>query len=157
MSTQSNLIEAGNVMANLLTTANFDDLMRPAMETLADDDERRVRLSAAFAEMAAVRDLAVDNWLKHRKFAMNRFPSVYHDFQPTIWSRVSFGDTVYIDNWQSGEFPLADPKISGPYLVNDRKNHYLFKMGSDWRAIFMHYPNNLLVEKAEEDNDGLAR
>lgn len=63
------------------------------------------------------------------------------------WAEVSEGETVWIDNYQDGKYPQANPRISGPYTVISR--HYR-TLRTQWGWVpertFMHYPNNLLVE-----------
>lgn len=77
---------------------------------------------------------------------------LYDGYQPVTWDDLRDEDVVYIDNYQHGRFPLADPKLSGPYRVfdvQDRRLYYNKQIGRGERAwtikhSFMHYPNNLL-------------
>jgi hypothetical protein len=82
------------------------------------------------------------------------------DYKPglvrTCWSDVSLGDTVYIDNYQDGEFPSANPKVCGPFTVV--KGNGCGRCLKGKRGTFMHYPNNLLrrsnhgQEKSQEES-----
>jgi hypothetical protein len=64
------------------------------------------------------------------------------------WDEVTVGDVVYLDNYEGGLYPAADPKVSGPFVVTDADTRTL----SDRRSrrgpvVFLHYPTNLLVLK----------
>ena len=65
------------------------------------------------------------------------------------WNDVKIGDTVYIDNYQDGQFPKANPRISGPFKVvrGNGTGRCLQTMKKKWKhqRTFMHYPNNLLI------------
>jgi hypothetical protein len=64
-------------------------------------------------------------------------------FKRVTWDDVAIGDVVYIDNYQDGKFPHADPKISGPFTVavgNGCGRWLDTKKGTG----FGYYPNNLL-------------
>ena len=41
----------------------------------------------------------------------------YPGYIKVKWSEVTIGDIVFIDNFQRGKFPRANPHISGPYTV----------------------------------------
>lgn len=62
------------------------------------------------------------------------------------WADVTVGDIVYIDNYQDGDFPRANPQVSGPYTVHHVGNRVLRTIGRRFDSSFMHYPNNLLTE-----------
>ena len=70
--------------------------------------------------------------------------------KPTTWNNIKIGDTIYIDNYQNGQFPKADPQISGPFKVvkGNGCGRCLQTMRKDWKQqrTFMHYPNNLLIK-----------
>jgi len=62
------------------------------------------------------------------------------------WDEVKLGDTVYIDNYQDGKFPKANPRIGGPFeVVKGNGCGRCLKTQSG--KTFMHYPNNLLKGK----------
>ncbi len=45
--------------------------------------------------------------------------------KPTTWDQLKPGDCVWIDNYQDGKFPTANPKLSGPYRVMSLKYRQL--------------------------------
>jgi hypothetical protein len=51
--------------------------------------------------------------------------NVYNGYQAVTWEQVQVLDEIFIDNYQHGAFPKANPKISGPYLITDRKGRWL--------------------------------
>lgn len=61
---------------------------------------------------------------------------------PVKWADASIGDEVWVDNYQNGKYPQADPKISGPFTVakGNGSGRWLEKNGRG----FIHYPENLL-------------
>ena len=60
------------------------------------------------------------------------------------WNDVAIGDTVFVDNYQDGQFPKASPKVSGPFtvIVGNGCGRCL---RTNKGRMFMHYPNNLLI------------
>lgn len=63
------------------------------------------------------------------------------------WDDVQPGDIVFIDNYEDGKFPRADPKISGPYVVKTVKDRRLeTTWNRRYQSTFSYYPNNLLRE-----------
>jgi hypothetical protein len=65
---------------------------------------------------------------------------------PATWADVSPGQTVYIDNYEGGRFPQANPRTSGPYVVVSTTRRLLRHANpSKHQAPFMHYPGNLLA------------
>jgi len=80
-------------------------------------------------------------------------------FRKATWKEVKIGDVVYIDNFEDGKFPRANPRISGPYtvVVGNGCGHCLSNAPVNTPAakterVFMHYPDNLLVEIPKSPN-----
>ena len=77
-------------------------------------------------------------------------------FVSITWADVQDGDTVYIDNYQGGEFPSANPRVSGPYRIVNTKERQLETIGwtlSNGYSLerkFFYYPNGLLRRKSQE-------
>jgi hypothetical protein len=73
-------------------------------------------------------------------------------FEHVAWADVKKGDTVYIDNYQDGKFPLANPRVSGPYTVIDTETRTLetqwlvkwMGRGEGIKKTFRSCPENLL-------------
>lgn len=63
------------------------------------------------------------------------------------WQDVQIGDTVYIDNYESGLYPSADPRISGPYIVCSPKAHLLISKGRRYDTKFAQYRRSLILEE----------
>jgi len=63
------------------------------------------------------------------------------------WKDVKIGDTVFIDNYEDGKFPKANPRICGPFTVVVSNGCGRCLRNKNGRE-FMHYPDNLL--KGEE-------
>jgi hypothetical protein len=82
--------------------------------------------------------------------------SLYDGYERVSWRDVKDGDTVWIDNFEHGKFPKADPKISGPYIVESVERRILrttwnvkfLGRGKGSPRSFMHYPNNLLRKES---------
>lgn len=72
-----------------------------------------------------------------------RYVIVQLDFKPVTWDDVTIGDVVYIDNYQNGKFPDANPKVSGPFKVAKGNGCGRWLENNKGRGM-MHYPNNLL-------------
>ena len=72
---------------------------------------------------------------------------IYDDFVDVSWSDVQDGDRVWIDNYEKGEKPLANPLISGPYLVVSVDRRTLRTLFGKLQRTMMHYPNNLLKSR----------
>jgi hypothetical protein len=66
------------------------------------------------------------------------------DVNPVLWDNVSLGDTVYIDNYQHGARPKANPRIGGPFKVV-RGNGCGRCLQNIKGSTFMHYPEDLAV------------
>ncbi len=66
-------------------------------------------------------------------------------FRKVTWKDVKIGDVVYVDEYEDGKYPKADPRITGPYtvIVGNGCGHCL---ESAFGRFLMHYPDNLLVE-----------
>lgn len=73
---------------------------------------------------------------------MSNRNKIYEGVRRIDWSKVQPGQQVYIDNFQAGQFPDANPRISGPYTVVDVEGRQLRQRVSG--RVFMHYPENLL-------------
>lgn len=74
--------------------------------------------------------------------------SIYEKYTNITWADVKRDDIVFIDNWQNGLFPKADPKISGPYRVENTHFRWLETINPSFRfqRSLGHLPNNLLRE-----------
>jgi hypothetical protein len=68
------------------------------------------------------------------------------------WKDVKIGETVFIDNYENGKFPSADPRISGPYTVEVGNGCGRWLKNPRNGRGFMHYPDNLLVEIPKSPN-----
>jgi hypothetical protein len=77
---------------------------------------------------------------------MEHFDIIQEDFHHVTWDDVKIGDVVYIDNYQSGKFPKANPKVSGPMTVVKGNGWCGRCLQNVSGRTFMHYPNNLLME-----------
>jgi hypothetical protein len=72
-------------------------------------------------------------------------------YRKVTWSEVTVGDVVYLDNYEGGLYPDADPKVSGPFVVIDADTRTLSDRRSPRRpVVFLHYPTNLLVLEENE-------
>lgn len=81
----------------------------------------------------------------------NTEPEYRKGYKHATWSDVQDGQTVWIDNYQDGEFPQASPLISGPYRVVSVQRRMLQAPSSQRRRtarLFTYYPNNLLVQES---------
>jgi len=67
-------------------------------------------------------------------------------YRSVKWADLKPGDQVYIDNYQGGRFPNAQPRISGPYYVHHVKGRLLKFRGAKRDRLFAHFPENLVVE-----------
>jgi hypothetical protein len=73
-------------------------------------------------------------------------------FRSIAWDAVRIGDVVFIDNYEAGKYPLANPKTSGPFEVakgNGCGRCLKCLVGPAKGCVFMHYPNNLLMKVAK--------
>lgn len=61
------------------------------------------------------------------------------------WKDVAEGDTVYIDEYENGRYPKANPRTTGPYTVVCVRTRTLRNQNNG--RTMMHYPDNLLSEK----------
>lgn len=78
---------------------------------------------------------------------MTDLTATYDGYSNVTWNDVQDGQTVYIDNYQRGEKPLASPRISGPYTVQNACNRRLkTAFGLRYERTFIHLPHNLLVK-----------
>jgi hypothetical protein len=68
------------------------------------------------------------------------------------WKEVKIGDVVFIDEYEDGKFPKANPRITGPFTVEVGNGcGHCLKNPRNGRG-FMHYPDNLLVEIKKSPN-----
>lgn len=63
--------------------------------------------------------------------------------EPVAWADVKIGDEVFIDSYQDGKFPQANPLICGPFTV-DRGNGCGRWLRNRKGHGFMHFSNDLL-------------
>jgi hypothetical protein len=72
-------------------------------------------------------------------------------YKKVSWCEVAVGDVVFLDNYQGGLYPNADPKVSGPFVVIDVDTRTLSDRRSPHRpVVFLHYSTNLLVLEGSE-------
>jgi hypothetical protein len=76
--------------------------------------------------------------------------AIYAMFDPTTWGRVSPGDPVWLDHYQHGAKPQANPKIAGPFVVINTRTRTLAAVtrSGQTRRVFSHLLDNLLVERS---------
>lgn len=88
-----------------------------------------------------------ESWQSLKTNDEGRYVIVEPEFKPVKWDDVAIGDTVYIDNYQNGQFPKASPKISGPFKVvkgNGCGRCLEVTKGKAKGQTFMSYPETLI-------------
>ena len=65
------------------------------------------------------------------------------------WKDVKIGDTVFIDEYEDGKCPKANPRMSGPYIVVEG-NGCGHCLENQIGRFLMHYPDNLLIETKDD-------
>jgi hypothetical protein len=66
-------------------------------------------------------------------------------YKKVSWVEVAAGDVVFLDNYEGGLYPNADPKVSGPFVVVSPTACTLAHPKSPRNPQFMHCPENLVV------------
>lgn len=69
-------------------------------------------------------------------------------FAPIAQDNIQFGQEVWIDQYQDGQFPHANPKLLGPFTKSIGNGSGRCFANARGRT-FTHYPENMLVKQSD--------